>query len=172
MDPSKVNDITELQALLELMGRYGLSELELENDTRKIRLRKPEPPSVVQAIPVAAAGYPPALHPLGAVAVGGALGGNPGALISGTPAEPPRDPNLKDVNSPMVGTFYRSPSPEADPFVREGDRVEDKSVLCIIEAMKVMNEITSGIAGVVKEILLKNGEPVEFGQPLFRIAVE
>ncbi len=72
----------------------------------------------------------------------------------------------------MVGTFYRSPSPEAEPFVRDGDRVEPDALLCIIEAMKVMNEIRAGVAGVVKEILVKNAEAVEFGQPLFRIDTE
>jgi acetyl-CoA carboxylase biotin carboxyl carrier protein len=72
----------------------------------------------------------------------------------------------------MVGTFYRAPSPEADPFVREGDRVEENTVICIIEAMKVMNEISSGVSGVVQEILVKNGESVEYSQPLFRILLE
>jgi acetyl-CoA carboxylase biotin carboxyl carrier protein len=72
----------------------------------------------------------------------------------------------------MVGSFYRAPSPEADPFVKEGDRVEENTVICIIEAMKVMNEITAGISGVVREILVKNGESVEFGQPILRIQTE
>lgn len=167
MDPSKVNDISDLQSLLDLMGRYGLSELELKSETRTIRLKKPEPPSVVQAIGVPTAGFAPAVA---AAPVPVAVAG-PGAAPSAA-GGPPVAPGLKEVKSPMVGTFYRSPSPEADPFVREGDRIEEKSVLCLIEAMKVMNEITSGISGIVREILLKNGEPVEFGQPLFRVATE
>ena len=163
MDPLKINDLNDLQSLLEMMARFGLSELEIEGEGWKIRLRKPEPQAVVQAIPLAAS-----------------MAQISGAPLSGAPQFQALSPahaagpasNLQDVTSPMVGTFYRALSPESDPFVLEGDRVEEKSVLCIIEAMKVMNEIHSGVSGVVKEILVKNGEPVEFGQPLFRIAPE
>ena len=76
------------------------------------------------------------------------------------------------ITSPMVGTFYRASSPEAEPFVTEGDSLKPDTVLCIIEAMKVMNEIPAGVTGVIREILVKNGESVEFGQPLFRIEAE
>ncbi|WP_172958224.1 acetyl-CoA carboxylase biotin carboxyl carrier protein, partial [Thermus scotoductus] len=74
-----------------------------------------------------------------------------------------------EVRAPIVGTFYRAPAPDAPPYVEEGDRVEKGQVLCIIEAMKLMNEIESEVSGIVKKILVKNGEPVEYGQPLFLI---
>ncbi len=91
-----------------------------------------------------------------------------------TPAAPekPAAPKGVTINSPMVGTFYRSASPEADPFVRVGMRIEVDRTLCIIEAMKVMNEIKAEIAGEVLDILVENGEPVEFGQPLFLVKTD
>jgi acetyl-CoA carboxylase biotin carboxyl carrier protein len=147
------------------MGRYQLSELELEGDGRKIRLKKVDPHPVLPAIPYAAPVSIPGAPPTVAIApASSAPALAPGPL--------PLPPNLHEVKSPMVGTFYRAPSPEADPFVHEGDRVEEKTVLCLIEAMKVMNEITAGVSGVVKEILVKNGESVEFSKPLFRILLE
>ncbi|MCS6869029.1 acetyl-CoA carboxylase biotin carboxyl carrier protein, partial [Thermus sp.] len=92
------------------------------------------------------------------------------------PAEPPKRERAEEacagcveVKAPIVGTFYRAPAPDAPPYVKEGDRVEKGQVLCIIEAMKLMNEIESEVSGVVKKILVQNGEPVEYGQPLFLI---
>ena len=162
LDPTKINDLNDLQSLLELMGRYGLSELEIQGEGRMIRLKKPDPQPQVQAVPIAVSGgVIPASSPV------------PTALSAGPSAEPPALPSdLHQVTSPMVGTFYRSSSPEADPFVQEGDRVEEETTLCIIEAMKVMNEIPAGFSGVLREILVKNGEAVEFGQPIFRISIE
>lgn len=86
-----------------------------------------------------------------------------------TPAEEEDDPNLKKVTSPMVGTFYRAPAPDAKPYVDVGIRVEEETVLCIVEAMKLMNEIKAEMRGVVRRILVENGQPVEYGQPLFLI---
>jgi acetyl-CoA carboxylase biotin carboxyl carrier protein len=168
LDPSKIYDLDDLEELVKLMGRYGLSELEIEGEGRRIRLKKPGPEvaatSMPYGAPSAAAVSSSAAHPAHSSLSAGA-----------SPADTPADassPGLRAVASPMVGTFYRAQSPEADPYVREGDRVEEGSILCIIEAMKVMNEIPAGIAGVVREILVKNGESVEYGQPLFRISVE
>ncbi|TNE88970.1 MAG: acetyl-CoA carboxylase biotin carboxyl carrier protein, partial [Deltaproteobacteria bacterium] len=79
------------------------------------------------------------------------------------------DPNLKTIESPMVGTFYRAPNPDADVFVKVGDSVSPGKVLCIVEAMKLMNEIESEVSGTIVEILVENGQPVQFGQPLFKI---
>ncbi len=166
MDLSKIKDLKDLQSLLDLMGQYELVELEIEAEGQKIRLRKAEPNGAR-----AVAGFP-AVYPVPATAA--AQGG--AELPGSQAASPPREaqasapkPALKEVLSPMVGTFYRAPSPEAEPFVREGDTVGPDATLCVIEAMKVMNEIPAGISGVVREILVKNGDPVEFGQPLFRI---
>ena len=155
MDLSKFKELKDLEALLELMGRHDLAELKLESDGRAISFRKTEPHVVTES-------FVPAVAPV-------AHAHAPAADAAG-PAEPAD--GASEVTSPLVGSFYRSPSPEAEPFVREGDRVEADSVLGIIEAMKVMNEVRSGVAGVVKEILVKNADAVEFAQPLFRIDTE
>jgi acetyl-CoA carboxylase biotin carboxyl carrier protein len=158
MDLSKIKDLKDLEALLDLMGRYGLAEVELEGDGQKVRLRKMEAPVARQE------------------AVGLYSVAAPAQVVAQPAADPslpvPLPSNLQEVSSPLVGTFYRSSSPEAEPFVTEGDSVSADDVLCIIEAMKVMNEVPAVIAGVVREVLVKNGESVEFGQPLFRVEVE
>lgn len=164
MDLSKIKDLKDLQALLDLMGRYNLSEIELEGEGQKIRLRKAE---AAPAIAAARGDLVNSLAPTGAAPAGS------GASFSTAAPQPAALPaNLREVKSPMVGTFYRASSPEAEPFVKEGDHVEVHTVLCIIEAMKVMNEIPAEVSGVVREIRVKNGESVEFGQALFLIEVE
>ncbi|MBI4606099.1 MAG: acetyl-CoA carboxylase biotin carboxyl carrier protein [Planctomycetes bacterium] len=164
MDVSKIKDLKDLQALVELMERHELVEVELEGDGHRIRLRKAEAPAPREVVgfPLMAPGS--VLGPAAAQAAAGPAGA--AAAPSGAPA---RASNLREVPSPMVGTFYRAPSPEAEPFVKEGDLVTADQVVCIIEAMKVMNEIPAGVAGVVREILVRNGESVEYGQPLFRV---
>ena len=164
MDLSKIKDVKDLQSLLDLMARYDLAEIELESEGRKIRVRRGDPDGSRHVIYSAAPPLPSLVPGQPAPTGGGAAGAG---------APPPAAPsNLRDVTSPMVGTFYRAASPEAEPFVKEGDIVDVETVLCIIEAMKVMNEIPAAISGVVREILAKNGESVEYGQPLFRIEVE
>lgn len=160
MDLSKFKDLKDLKSLLDLMGTYDLGELELEDEGRKIRLRKLQPQPPREVISYAA---PPVVEGVGVAAE---------ARGPASPEARETPDSVHEVTSPLVGTFYRSPSPEAEAFVREGDRVEPDAMLCIIEAMKVMNEIRAGTAGVVKEILVKNAEAVEFGQPLFRIDTE
>jgi acetyl-CoA carboxylase biotin carboxyl carrier protein len=155
MDLPKIKDLKDLQALLDLMRRNDLAELEIEGEGVRLRLRKLEP-----RLPAEKLVYGPVA-----------------ALPAGGPAPPPGPEapveaaaaSFHVVKSPLVGTFYRSSSPEADPFVQEGDRVEADTVLCIIEAMKVMNEIPAGVPGIVRQILVKNGEAVEFGQALFHL---
>ncbi len=97
---------------------------------------------------------------------GGAGGTVPGALA---PAAAPAKAHLVEIKSPMVGTFYAAPEPAAEPYVRAGSRVSPGQVMCIIEAMKIMNEIESEVAGVIREVCVENAQPVEFGQPLFRV---
>jgi acetyl-CoA carboxylase biotin carboxyl carrier protein len=162
MDLSKIKDLKDLQAILDLMGQYGLVELEIEGEGQKVRLRKAEPAPAREVVAYAAP-YPQPAAPPGVLAA-------PGAPAA--PAAAALHSNLKEITSPMVGSFYRAPSPEADPYVKEGDLVKADTILCIVEAMKVMNEIPAGMGGIVREILIKNGESVEFGQPLFRIEVE
>jgi acetyl-CoA carboxylase biotin carboxyl carrier protein len=131
----------EIRALLELLREYGLTEIEVEREGERLRLRKEPAPG---------------------------SGAHPGApsVAAATAARADASP-LLTIEAPMVGTFYRSPAPDAQPFVREGDPVRKGQVVCIIEAMKLMNEIESQVAGRVTKVLVENGQPVEYGQPLF-----
>ena len=151
--------VKELKELLDLMKSHDLAEVELEEEGQKIRLRKTEPH--ISAAPMAIQGAFPAVSPAA----------TPGSDAGGDPEAAEEDDELHKVPSPLVGSFYRSPSPEADSFVSEGDRVDEDTVLCIVEAMKVMNEITAGVSGVVREILVENGSAVEYDQPLFKIEI-
>jgi len=151
--------VKELKELLDLMKSHDLAEVELEEEGQKIRLRKTEPH--ISAAPMAIQGAFPAVSPAA----------TPGSDAGDDPEAAEEDDGLYKVPSPLVGSFYRSPSPEADPFIVEGDRVEEDTVLCIVEAMKVMNEVTAGVSGVVREALVENGSAVEFDQPLFKIEI-
>lgn len=150
-------NLDEIRELIRLMRENNLAEVDLESEGRKIRLVS------AHAAPVAipAPTYYPAPLP-------GPLPAAPSAADA--PAEePPAASNLQVIRSPLVGTFYRAPSPESPAYVKEGSDVNDDSVLCIIEAMKVMNEIKAETRGRIVEVLVENGHPVEFGQPLFRL---
>jgi acetyl-CoA carboxylase biotin carboxyl carrier protein len=135
----------EIRRLAELLREYGLSEVEVEREGVRIRLRRdlaapsaaPAAASVAPALPMAAA------------------------------APDAGEAHLLTIEAPMVGTFYQAPSPDASPFIRDGDRVKKGQVVCIIEAMKLMNEIESKVAGRVVKVLVENAQPVEYGQPLF-----
>jgi acetyl-CoA carboxylase biotin carboxyl carrier protein len=152
--PAADPEVARLQRLLALMDEHALAELEVGADG-SVRLSKVGPASYAVAAPAAVAPLAaPAAAP--AAAAPGASGGKAKATSDG-----------EKFLSPMVGTFYRAASPEAKAFVVEGDVVKAESVLCIIEAMKVMNEIKAERAGKVVQILVENGEAVEYGQPLF-----
>ncbi len=144
-------DLQKLRRLVELMNKHGLGEVDLRDGNLRVRLRK-EGLSVVTHV------APP-------VAVAPAAGAPPTA-----PAKPPVDDKSIVVKSPMVGTFFTSSSPEASPFVKVGDHVGPESVVCIIEAMKVFNEIPAECSGQITAVLAQNGEAVEYGQPLFRVS--
>lgn len=150
-------DIDRIRELIDLMIEKDLAELSLEQHGVSVRLRRPEPRLVG-----ASALIPEAIPGVG-------VQGTP-AGISITATEPgaPYD-DAHVVCSPMVGTFYASPDPESDPFVQVGDTVEEGQVLCIVEAMKLMNEITADVGGEVVAIFPDNGQPVEYGQDLFAI---
>jgi acetyl-CoA carboxylase biotin carboxyl carrier protein len=140
------------------MKKSDLSEFEIQDQDFKLRIKRDVPgraPVAAQAAPLAAAPAPVAPAPA--------------ALAPAAPAAV--DPSIKLVTSPMVGTYYCTPSPENPPFVTVGSPIKADSVVCIIEAMKVMNEIQSEISGTVVECLVANGTSVEFGQPLFRVKV-
>ncbi len=152
-------ELRQIKELIELMERHGLMEIELHEEGRKIRLRKDASPQLLSAPHVVAA--PPAVP------------------AHGTPQIPPASEakaaapsGLIEVHSPMVGSLYRAPSPDADPFVEEGDTVKEGDVLCIIEAMKVMNEIKAECTGTIEKIVVENGQAVEYGEVLFLLRPE
>jgi acetyl-CoA carboxylase biotin carboxyl carrier protein len=148
--------LAQLERLIELMVQKDVVEVELEEGTTRWRVRRTEPQTVTYAAPTMAMPSMPMHHP----AHHGHAAAAPAA------ADEPQGEMFK---SPMLGTFYRAASPEAESFCKVGDRVTADKTLCIIEAMKVMNEIKAEREFEILEILVKNGEPVEFGQPLFLI---
>jgi acetyl-CoA carboxylase biotin carboxyl carrier protein len=153
-------DLKDIKAIIDLMKKNSITEFELERQDSKIRLKRgfngstpspsaapyedPVPPPPIQ--PVISA--PPAIHP-----------GNVSAAATGE----------VEIKSPMIGTFYRAPSPEAASYIEVGSEVNPDTVVCIIEAMKVMNEIKAEAKGVITQVLVENAKPVEFGQPLFKV---
>jgi acetyl-CoA carboxylase biotin carboxyl carrier protein len=151
-------DLRKLKTLIDLVAESGVSELEVTEGEDKVRIVKNPAPiaaPVQQVYAAAPAAAPASSAPAAAAA----------PAVEAAPAEP----TGHAVKSPMVGTFYRSPTPGADSFVKIGDTVKEGQTLCIIEAMKLLNEIESDKSGVVKEILCENGQGVEFGQALFII---
>jgi len=170
-------DLEFLRGLIGAVDESGIDSLEISRGGTRIRISKTPPPAPVHAAaPVAAAPahlHMPPVHDVG-VPRGGApaaapAGGAPAAGAAPAAAAAPPASNLVEIKSPMVGTFYRSPAPEAPSYVERGGRVAKGQTLCILEAMKLMNELESDVAGVVREICVENGEPVEYGQVLFRI---
>lgn len=150
------------------MERGEVDELEIEDDKAGLRVHLRRGPSGGYAAPSVMMMQGGAGQPAGGSGGGGMPLSGGGADGAATEA-PARAAGIEEFLSPMIGTFYASPSPDADPFATEGSRVSDDSVICIIEAMKVMNEIKAETSGEIVEVLVENGEPVEFGQPLFLI---
>ncbi len=161
-------NVREIRALLQAMEATGASEIVLETPDFKITIRRgglvvaPPQPAPPAPAPAPAEAPPPPPPP----------------KEEASPAESPKSeagqaeeecPGCVVVKAPIVGTFYRRPAPDAEPYVKEGDRVEKGQVLCIIEAMKLFNEIESEVSGIVRKILVEDAEPVEYGQPLFLI---
>ncbi|CAD6556791.1 acetyl-CoA carboxylase biotin carboxyl carrier protein [Paraburkholderia sabiae] len=153
-------DLRKLKTLIDLVSESGISELEVTEGEGKVRIVKNAPPVYVQQ----PGNFAPQFAGSAPAAVGHAEQAPAGAATPAAAA-----PQGHVVTSPMVGTFYRAPSPGADPFVQVGDTVKEGQTICIIEAMKLLNEIESDQAGVIKEILVENGQAVEYGQPLFVI---
>jgi len=156
-------ELKDIKAVIDLMKKNDLSVFEMEKDGFKLKLQKGavDQTSFVTALP------PPSPMPL-AIPVPALAGGAPAAAAAPAP-EAPKGAPLRDIVSPMVGTFYRAGSPESPPFADVGKQVTEDSVVCIIEAMKVMNEIKAEVSGVIAEIVAENGKPVQFGQVLFRV---
>jgi acetyl-CoA carboxylase biotin carboxyl carrier protein len=157
----------KIQQLAKILRDSDLGEILVEEEGIRIRLRKTAPAKgreyVALPTPMAAAPMAAAMHAPAAPAPAAAP-----AAAAAAPV-PQAEAGLVPFSSPMVGTFYRSPSPDRDPFVQVGTRINADSTLCIIEAMKVMNEIKAEMGGEIAKVLVENGAPVEFGQPLFLI---
>ena len=162
-------DLKDIKAIIDLMRKNSLTEFELEHQDFKIKLKRgngaggeegitavPYTVPVPMAVPT-----PMVAAPLAATTVG--------TTAPAAPAAAAADSGLLEIKSPMIGTFYRSPSPDAAEYVEVGTEVNPETVVCIIEAMKVMNEIKAECKGVVTQVLVDNAKPVEFGQPLFKI---
>jgi acetyl-CoA carboxylase biotin carboxyl carrier protein len=159
----KQEDIQDLQQLIEFLKEHGVAEFELEREDLKVRLKFAQPVAPVVAFspsvaPVAVPSPVAAPAPVSAA-----------APVAGTVPAASADEGLHIIKSPIVGTFYGSPSPGAPSFVSVGERVEKGQVICIVEAMKLMNEIESDAAGELVKRLVTNGQPVEYGQPLFAL---
>jgi acetyl-CoA carboxylase biotin carboxyl carrier protein len=153
-------DIRKVKKLIELLDESGIAEIEITEGEESVRISRYASGAAVVAPPVAAAApVAPAAAPAPAA---------PSAAEAPAPAEAAEEDGY-EVTAPMVGTFYAASSPGAAPYVQVGDRVNEGDTLCIIEAMKMMNQIEADVSGVVKSIRIQNGEPVEFGQVLFVI---
>lgn len=158
-------DLKEIKAIIELMTKNHLTEFDLEKEGFKIRIKK-GPESGAQPIIYQTATSLPA--PSTPTLAHAPISSSPSAPAP-SETQPAGSSPLAEITSPMVGTFYRAPSPDAAPYVEVGQKITPDTVVCIVEAMKVMNEIKAEISGVIAEILVENGKPVEFGQPLFRV---
>ena len=151
-------DLKDIKAIIDLMKKNSITEFELEEKDSKLRLKRGLNGSVAaqpteEMMPTISMSAPVAMAPAMTVAVAAPIA-NSGEI---------------DIKSPMIGTFYRSPSPESGVYVEVGSEVSSETVVCIIEAMKVMNEIKAEVKGVITQILVESGKPVEFGQPLFKV---
>lgn len=159
------NKLQELRELVEFLKANEIAEFDMEQDDLKVRIKFAGEPA-----PAAPAGGVDYAH-LSRLMASAAPAAAPAAAVAAAPSAPASAPEeaLHEVKSPIVGTFYESPSPGTPPFVNIGDQVEVGQVLCIVEAMKLMNEIESDVAGEVVKRIAASGQPVEYGQPLFAI---
>jgi acetyl-CoA carboxylase biotin carboxyl carrier protein len=156
MAEKKRLELKRVRELIDLMIKNDLVEIEVVDGDSKVLLKRPQPT------------HAPVMMQAPVMSAGGVIGG-------GTPGEQIRQPakeesdDLVEITSPIVGTFYASPSPDSKPFVKSGAHVDEDTVVCIIEAMKVMNEIKAQMDGTIVEVLCKAGQAIEFGQPLFKV---
>jgi len=159
--PEKDADVRKIEALIEIMTENDLVKIDIQHGDDRLSLRRADPRQ-----PAAGTGPIIATVP-GAIAPAGIIEGQP-TQASAAPAEP-EGQEYTEITAPIVGTFYEAPSPDSDPFVETGSHVDPQTVVCIIEAMKVMNEIKAEKSGAIVEKLVANGQAVEYGQALFRI---
>jgi len=150
-------DLDEIKQIIELMEENNLAEFEMEKDGFRIAMRKSQP-IIVNSQPAGSVVAPQVEQSAPQTGAG-----------TGKAPEAEDEDKYETILSPMVGTYYASPSPDSEPYVRVGDEVDIESVVCILEAMKVMNEIKAEVRGRIADILVENTEPVEYGQPLFKV---
>lgn len=150
-------DLSQLREILKILDETDIEELNLKSDDFELNVRKGNAPQIItQTISAAPIESAPAAPP-------------PVTLTETPTATPAAEKDWVEVTSPMVGTFYRSPAPDEDPFIEVGDKIRQGQTLCIIEAMKLMNEIEAELNGEVMEILVENAQPIAFGDPLMRV---
>jgi acetyl-CoA carboxylase biotin carboxyl carrier protein len=154
-------DLKDIKAIIDLMKKNSVSEFELEKEDFKIKLKRSPNGGSTSTVAYEDAPVVAYVPPTIAAPAAAAASAAPVPAAGGSPEQ--------EIKSPMIGTFYRAPSPEAGPYVEVGTEVNPDTVVCIIEAMKVMNEIKAEAKGVITQVLVENAKPVEFGQPLFKI---
>ncbi|NNE91385.1 MAG: acetyl-CoA carboxylase biotin carboxyl carrier protein [Verrucomicrobiales bacterium] len=152
-------DLKEIKKIIELMDEHGLSQFKLEEKDSKLELKK----GGLEVAPVQQVAAPAPV----AAPQAPAASGDPSPAAAGDGLAP----DEVEIPSPMVGTFYRASDPDSDSFVEIGSQVEESSPVCIIEAMKVMNEISADVKGTITQVLVENGTPVQYGEPLFRVKI-
>ena len=153
---SEANDLKRIKELIQIMEEHDLVEMQIEHGDEKVCLKRSQPhlPNTA-ALPL----FSPATGSAGPDKSAGAIG----------PQNPPQEDGLAEIKAPLVGTFYQATSPDSDPYVEIGAHVEPQDVVCIIEAMKVMNEIKAETNGTIMSVLATNGQAVQYGQPLFKV---
>jgi acetyl-CoA carboxylase biotin carboxyl carrier protein len=159
----------EICELIRLVGESGIAAVEVEHAGSRLRIEGPPRTVIMEAPAVAGVGPAVPVTRPASVVVSGTTSASPSPGVSAEAPETEDEAGLHFVTSPIVGTFYRAPSPDADPYVKVGDSVTKGQVLCIVEAMKLMNEIESDMSGTIVKVLSDNAQPVEFGQRLFAI---
>ncbi|GIU82102.1 MAG: acetyl-CoA carboxylase, biotin carboxyl carrier protein [Pyrinomonadaceae bacterium] len=158
-------NLDEIREIAELVDQYGFTDFEFENEKIRLRLSKSVAVSQIAVQPVTATAP---IHAQPSVEAKSPTESTKAVQEAKTEVE---EDNLHKITSPIVGTFYRAPAPDKPPYVQVGDKVQPDTVVCIVEAMKLMNEIQAGVSGEVVKIYVENGQPVEYGQPLFGIRV-
>lgn len=167
-----VFNLDEIKELIKLVDESSIHELQLEHDDTKLTIRKPNKTEslFVNSLPAGSAMLPqPQVQPAQIAQPAPSV---PQPQEQQAAASNVQDENMHTIASPMVGTFYEAPAPGADPFVKVGSKVNEKTVVCIVEAMKLMNEIEAEVKGEIVEVLVENGQLVEYGQPLFLVKKE
>ncbi|HOX01068.1 MAG TPA: acetyl-CoA carboxylase biotin carboxyl carrier protein [Candidatus Paceibacterota bacterium] len=154
-------DLKDIKAIIDLMRKNSISEFELEREGFKVRLKRGPSPQSAPVVLDEGGSFAYASPAIAAVQPGLPPASQAAAAVSTT--------KEIEIKAPMVGTFYRAPSPDAAPYIEVGNEVSAETVVCIIEAMKVMNEIKAEIHGVITQVLVENGKPVEYGQALYRV---